>query len=72
VGLLGSVLLSEARIRYRRGSAMITTGRYKFWSSNMIWNRIGIGGQQRLRGLRLGEGREELGDRCWVNSLGSV
>jgi hypothetical protein len=57
--LLGSVLLSEARIRYSRGSAMVTTGRYEFWSSNAIWNRIGVGGQRRSGGLRVGEGQED-------------
>jgi hypothetical protein len=59
--LLGSVLLSEARMRYSRDSAIVTTGRYEFWSSNAIWNRIGVGGRRRSKGLRVGEGREDRG-----------
>jgi hypothetical protein len=54
--LLGSILLSEVRIRYSQGLAMGTTGRYEFWSNNTVWNRIGIGGRRRSRGLRVGEG----------------
>jgi hypothetical protein len=57
--LLGSVLLSEARMRYSRDSAIVTTGRYEFWSSNAIWNRIGVGGRRRSRGPRVGEGKED-------------
>jgi hypothetical protein len=55
--LLGSVLLSEARMRYSQDSAIVTTGRYEFWSSNAIWNRIGVGGRRRSKGLRVGEGK---------------
>jgi hypothetical protein len=43
--LLGSALLSEARIRYSQGLVMVTTGRYEFWSSNAIWSRISVGGR---------------------------
>jgi hypothetical protein len=42
-------------MRHSRNSAIVTTGRYEFWSSNAIWNRVGVGGRRRSRGLRVGE-----------------
>jgi hypothetical protein len=57
--VLRSVLLSEARIRYSRGSVMVTTSRYEFWSSNANWNRISVGGRRGSRGLRVDKDQED-------------
>jgi hypothetical protein len=60
----------KQEIRYSQGSAIVTTGRYEFWNSNVIWNRISVGGWQRSRGLRIGEGNSMtlsvgMGDMRW-------
>jgi hypothetical protein len=64
-------------MRYSRDSAIVTTGRYKFWSSNVIWNRIGVGGRRRSRGLRVGEGNSMtfsvgIGDERWGIGVGLI
>jgi hypothetical protein len=50
-------------MRYSQGSAIVTTGRYEFWSSNAIWNRIGVGGWRRSRGLRAAKVKKTEGRR---------
>jgi hypothetical protein len=49
-------------MRYSRSSAIVTTGRYEFWSSNAIWNRIGVET----------EAASEIGDVRWGIGVGLI